>query len=175
MAVSEKILREFITETKTLIVEMHRILDNSEGNLTLASGLEMYGQFADRIMGVAKNIALTIEDKNDPFHKMADYTSICKAVGYQTSQITGQENEGFYNLCVALLMDATDVLSQLIELVEKGGSSMELKDIVSATLIDRVRWASSKFSKEFRSSVPATGGNRLNQEDIDKLIIKLGF
>lgn len=173
-----EILKDFIEETKSLIAQMQEILQEVEEDITLASRLENYGQLVDRIMGGARVMAMDmdIKDPHHPIHKIADYTGICKAVGYKTSQL--KENVGFYQVCVALLMDATDILEELIQEVEKNSASFNLKLLVPQTLIDRLKWVSEKFSTEFRSSVEIKTGNtsqKMTQDEIDKLMAKLGL
>jgi len=170
-----EILKDFIAETKSLIAQMQEILQEVEEDITLASRLENYGQLVDRIMGGARVMAMDIQEQSHPIHKIADYTGICKAVGYKTSQL--KENVGFYQVCVALLMDATDILEELIQEVEKGSTNFNLKQLMSQTLIDRLKWVSEKFSTEFRSSVEVKTGSsqKMTQDEIDKLMAKLGL
>ena len=173
---NEEILKDFVKETKSLIAQMHETLQDAEEGLALAQGLENYGQMVDRIMGGARIIALDVKDKNHPIHKVADYTGICKAVGYKTSQI--KDNLSFYQICIALLMDATDILEELMNQIEKGTANFNLKEIMSQTLIDRLKWVSGKFSEEYRESIEIKSENKaskMTQDEIDKLIAKLGL
>lgn len=173
---NEEILKDFVKETKSLIAQMQETLQDAEEDLTLAQGLESYGQMVDRIMGGARIIALDMKDKNHPIHKVADYTGICKAVGYKTSQI--KDNAGFYQVCVAFLMDATDILEELMNQIEKGTTNLNMKEIMSQTLIDRLKWVSGKFSSEYRESVEIKSDSKvtkMTQDEIDKLIAKLGL
>ena len=173
---NEEILKDFVKETKGLIAQMQETLLDAEADITLAQSLESYGQMVDRIMGGARIIAVDMQDKNHLIHKLADYTGICKAVGYKTSQI--KDNHEFYQICVALLMDATDLLEEMMNEIEKGSPSLSLKEIISQTLIDRLRWVSEKFSSEYRESVEIKSDSKvtkLSQDEIDKLMSKLGL
>lgn len=170
----DEILKDFISETKYLVMQLLGILEEAESGEDQSHRLETYGQVVDRIMGGAKSLALDIKDMNHPIHKIADYSAVCKAVGYKTSQIQG--NPDFYSLCVALLMDATEVLNEILESLEKN-QQMDIKEVVSQTLIDRVKWVSKKFSAEFRSSVAINkqSPQKMTQDEIDALLSKLGF
>jgi len=172
----DEILKDFLQETKDLIAKMQEILEEAEQDIKLAPRLENYGQMVDRIMGGTRLIALDIKDKDHALHKIADYTGICKAVGYKTSQI--RDNPAFYQICIALLMDATDILQELVKEVERGTTNVNLKEMMSKTLIDRLKWVSDKFSAEYRSSVKVGSGavsSKMSQEEIDKLMSKLGL
>lgn len=171
-----QILKDFILETKTLIAQMQEILDEAALDIGQAHRLQNFAQMMDRIMGGARILALDFIDQTHPIHKIADYTGICKGVGYKTAQL--KLNLKFYQICVALLADATEVLQNLINEVEKQTPNLDLKTLMSSTFIDRLRWVSSKFSSEIdETSVVsvASKSQQMTQDEIDKLISKLGL
>lgn len=172
MAIDKEILNDFLNESKKLVSESLLLLEKIEDDPTQVRKLEEYGNSVDRIMGGAKSIALLVPP-NHALHMVSDYAGLCKAVGYKASQIVG--NDHFYNTCVALLLDATETLSELLDNLDK--SSEELKKSLSETFIERLRWVSNKFNSEFRSSVDASGSSekKLGQNEIDDLMKKLGF
>lgn len=167
-----EILEEFQNESKILMEKMVQILDQCEGNAKQVKGLEEYGQNVDRIMGAAKSLALLAEPDH-MIHKIADYSAICKAVGYKSSQIEG--NDQFYDICVALLMDGTEVLQTMIDNVSTGNNA--IKELFSKTFLDRLRWVSSVFNENIRASVDVNKSDKpkLNQNEIDDLLKKLGL
>ncbi len=167
-----EILKEFQNESKILIDKMGSILDTCEGDYSQVKGLEEYGQNVDRIMGAAKSLALLAEPDH-MIHKIADYSAICKAVGYKSSQISG--NEQFYDICVALLMDGTEVLKVMIDNLTTGKNTIQ--ELFSKTFLERLRWVSSVFSADIRGSVDVNKGQKtkLSQDDIDDLLKKLGL
>ncbi len=174
MAVLDKeILKDFVVESKGLIAQMNSILEECEGDLSQAKSLEQFGLYVDRIMGAAKSIALTV-DSSHMIHKVGDYAAICKAVGYKTSQL--HDNQQFYDICVALLMDGIEVLDAMISGLNTGQSG--IKELFSQTFLERLRWVSSVFSSDIRSSVDVgseKGKQKLTQSDIDDLLKKLGL
>ena len=169
---STEILNEFVIESKTIIKMSTDLLEKVEGEMAQAQKLQDYGNYVDRIMGGAKSIAM-MTTPGHAVNLVSDYAALCKAVGYKASQINN--NEQFYDICVALLQDATENLESLLENLDK--SPEELKATISSTFLDRLRWVSNKFSSEYRSSVGSadSGGKSLEQNEIDNLMKKMGF
>jgi hypothetical protein len=172
--VDVEILREFQEESKSLIEQLTEILEKCEGDFSQVKSLEQYGQTVDRIMGAAKSIGLIITDKAHFIHTIGDYTALCKAVGYKASQI--KDNEPFYNICVGLLADATEMLSDMIRAMTEG-KKIEIKSLFSKTFLDRLKWVSEQFGADYRASVEVhkAGTKKMNQDDIDDLLKKLGL
>jgi hypothetical protein len=170
----DDILKEFREESKTLLKELVEILDGVEDHFDLVSDLENYGQTVDRIMGGAKSLALSFPP--DHFiHQIGDYSALCKAVSYKASQI--ENNENFFNVCVALLMDATEVLETMI-LNLGSGKPLAISQMFNHTFLDRLRWISSQFAQDVRSSVGVSREDttkKLSQNEIDDLMKKLGL
>lgn len=167
-----EILRDFIHESKITIRDSTVLLDKVEGEMVQAKKLKDYGNLVDRIMGTAKSIG-TLTDPDHAIHLVGDYAALCKAVGYKASQI--DDNEQFFNICVALLQDATETLDGLLDNLDKGRD--ELRKSFSNTFFERLRWVSSKFSTDYNESV-GTGGSgqkKLEQGEIDNLLKKMGF
>jgi hypothetical protein len=164
----KEILNEFVVESKGLITGMIELLEGLEGDFSAVARLGDYGNHVDRIMGGAKNLALMV-GPDDPLHLVADYTALCKAVGYKASQI--QSNPQFYDVCVAFLLDATETLDTILDHLDL--PLVELKKKFPSTFIERLRWISNEFSTEIRASVGHT--NALDQGGIDELMKKLGF
>lgn len=168
-----EILEDFLNESKTLIEKMMVILEKCEGAPEQAEGLAEYGQIVDRIMGAAKSFGLQITKPGHLIHKISDYSAICKVVGYKASQI--KNNPQFYDVAVALLLDGTEVLQQMIQGLLTGKN--DISGLFTQTFLDRLKWVSSQFGADYRSSVDINKGQKekLNQGDIDDLIKKLGL
>lgn len=152
---------------------MLAILEKCEGNYDQVERLDEFGQIVDRIMGAAEMIGLQISDPNHMIHKVSDYAAICKAVGYKASQI--KDNDQFYDICVALLLDGTEVLQMMMQ--ELTSDKKNIKDLFTQTFLERLRWVSAQFGAGFRSSVDINKGQKekLDQTDIDDLLKKLGL
>ena len=168
------ILKDFQAESKTLVKKMAEILDQCEGNFAQVQSLADFGQTVDRIMGAARTLAVDPAVPNVRISRVADCAAICKSVGYKASKIVG--NETFYDICVALLQDATEVLEQLVDhLFDK--NDIDMKTLFSQTLIDRLRWVSEQFGAEYSGTVDVHQGKatKMNQADIDELLKKLGL
>lgn len=172
MSIDNEILKDFIAESKSLIKESADILNKVEGDLSQAKKLDQYGNLVDRIMGGAKSLAVSLPP-NHILHTISDYAALCKAVGYKTSQIS--DNRQFYDICVALLLDATETLEIIICNTDQGPE--ELKKTLPHTFIERLRWVSNKFNEEYRESVGINKHDQknLDQPEIDDLLKKLGI
>lgn len=178
MAIDNEILEDFKTESKNLIKELLILLDAADGDPGAYTMLEKYGQTVDRIMGGAKSLATNFASDFPPghmIHQMGDYAALCKAVGYKASQI--KDNEAFYNVCVAFLLDATEMLQKMIQMfgVESGQS---VSYLLNKTFLDRLKWINSQFKGDVRATVASNNAEavpkKMNQSEIDDLLKKLG-
>ncbi|MFP5519499.1 MAG: hypothetical protein ACLGGX_06320 [Bdellovibrionia bacterium] len=172
MSIDPEIVKEFVVESKTLIEDLIELLESIDGDFSKVEQLADYGNRIDRIMGGAKSLALLV-DESHALHLISDYTALCKAVGYKASQI--KDNESFFDICVALLLDATESLEQMMDHLDM--SAVELKKRIPVTFIERVRFISNQFSEDMRGSVDARGTQqgKMSQTDIDELMRKLGL
>lgn len=168
-----EILEGFLDESKKLIEDMLVILEDCEGDYDQVQRLDEFGQIVDRIMGAAEMLGLQITDPNHMIHKVSDYAAICKAVGYKASQI--KDNNQFYDICVALLLDGTEVLQVMIRELLSGKT--DIKGLFTQTFLERLRWVSAQFGSNYRASVDINKGQKekLDQTDIDDLLKKLGL
>lgn len=166
----DEILLEFKEESKALLAELDKILNKVDGDFSQVQSLEEYGQTVDRIMGGAKSLALSFPP--DHFiHKVGDYAALCKAVGYKASQ--NLTNETLFDICVAVLEDATEILQKMIAAL---GTSQKVvvNEMISKTFLDRLKWVSDQFGEDVRASVSAKG-KKMSQTEIDDLMKKLGI
>ncbi|WP_413613403.1 hypothetical protein [Bdellovibrio sp. HCB-110] len=160
-----------MNESKSLIEELIDLLESIEGDFSQVQKLADYGNNVDRIMGGAKSLAM-MAPPDHALHMISDYAALCKAVGYKASQIT--DNEQFYDVCVALLLDATETLSALLNNIHKDGKL--LKETIPQAFIERLRWVSNQFSEAYSMSVgTGTAPQKLKQSEIDDLLKKLGL
>lgn len=166
--IDSQILEEFLKESRDLIDPMITLLESIEGDFSQVKKLEDYGNHVDRIMGGAKSLAL-MTHADHALNLVSDYAALCKAVSYKASQI--KDSAQFYDVCVALLLDATETLSSLLNKLDVPAST--LRKGLSNTFLERLQWVSQKFSE----GTSATVGSKsdLNQADIDSLMKKLGL
>ncbi|KYG69823.1 hypothetical protein AZI85_16405 [Bdellovibrio bacteriovorus] len=171
MSIDKEIVEDFVGESKTLIEELIDLLESIEGDFSQVTKLADYGNNVDRIMGGAKSLAMMVPPDH-PLHMISDYAALCKAVGYKASQIT--DNEQFFDICVALLLDATETLESLIDNIFEEGKT--LREKIPQAFIERLRWVSNQFSEEYSMSVgTGTKDKKLKQSEIDDLLKKLGL
>lgn len=179
MAVDNEILEDFKTESKSLVKELLDLLDAADGDPAAFSMLEKYGQTVDRIMGGAKSLATNFAEDfpaGHMIHQMGDYAALCKAVGYKASQI--RENDQFFNVCVAFLLDATEMLQKMIILFG-ADQAQNVSYLLNKTFLDRLKWINSQFKGDIRATVASNKDEntpkRMNQSEIDDLLKKLGI
>jgi hypothetical protein len=178
MAVDKEILEDFKVESKGLVIELLDLLEEADGDLNFLENLEKYGQTVDRIMGGAKSLATNFAEdfpSGHMIHQMGDYAALCKAVGYKASQI--QNNEQFYNVCVAFLLDATEMLKQMVNLLG-ADNLLNVSTLLNKTFLDRLRWINTQFKGDVRATVAANSTaapKKMNQSEIDDLLQKLGI
>jgi hypothetical protein len=175
-SIDKELVEEFQRESKDLISQMTEILEACESDFKQVKSLENYGQLVDRIMGAAKSLqVLETKAPDEPptlLENIGNYAEICKAVSYKASQISS--NEQFYNICVALLLDGTEVLETMVLGVSGGG--LKLKDLFSLTFLDRLKWVSTQFAADVRATLSLDKQKtKMKQDDIDDLLKKLGL
>lgn len=161
------ILEEFMKESLVLVDECLELLETIEGD---PSEVERLGEFAnkiDRVMGGAKSLALLVSQEH-PLHLVGDYCAICKSVGYQGAAI--QNNDQFYNIVVALLLDAVEMVKILFSRLDS--SVTELKKVFTTTFLERLKWVSFQYD-EMNKRV--SSGKKMQQNEIDELLSKLGL
>ncbi len=171
MAIDSVIVEDFLAESKDLIKGLLDLLESIESDITRVQDLATYGNNVDRIMGGAKNLAI-MADSEHALHMISDYAALCKAVGYKGSQL--KDNEKLYDICVALLLDATENLAILLDRIHDPVD--QLRKAIPSAFIDRLRWVDKQFSDEYSQSVGAGDpGKKLAQTEIDDLLKSLGF
>lgn len=167
----KEILKDFVAESKQIVNSSLSLLEGIEGNYSKISELEVYGNNIDRIMGGARTVALGVGQDHVLF-MISDYAALCKAVGYKASQI--KNNESLFNICVGLLIDATEMLSNILDNIDKDTETLKRK--LPQEFIERVRWASNQFKDDLRESVDVSKNKdrkKMNKREIDELIRKL--
>jgi hypothetical protein len=171
MSIDKEIVEDFVNESKHLIEDLLELLESIEGDFSQVKKLADYGNNVDRIMGGAKSLAL-MAPPDHALHMISDYSALCKAVGYKASHI--RDNEKFFDICVALLLDATETLSDLLSRIHEDGNL--LRQTITPAFIDRLRWVSQQFSDDVDASV-GTGNSptKMDQMGIDELLKKLGL
>lgn len=184
MTIDQELYQEFINESYQICLELNTVLEETEDSPDLYHNLEKYGQMVDRIMGGAKTIAESFSSDfpaDHLIHRVGDYSALCKSIGYKASQI--RKNDYFFNVCVACLMDATNMLKKMLgHLQNKNQGHFNIK--VTDTFMDQLRWINSQFKGNVRGSVASTIANNdpsganvtkpLEQTDIDDLLKKIG-
>lgn len=169
----DEFLPEFKSESLELVQQMLNLLEGIEGDFQGRAFLEQYGQIVDRIMGGAKNMALGLPS-NQQIKSIAAYAEICKVIGYRGSQI--EKNEGFYSIVVAFLLDATEMLREMIDSLGTP-NEQAIGETLKGQLLDRLHWIAGQFDENLRASVAIdkSANNNTAQKEIQDLLKGLGL
>lgn len=130
---------EFCNESDGLIAEMEKELESFEENLN-KNHLEKFGSLIDRIMGAAKTLEIA---------QIGIFCELGKTIGYKSSQ---SDNMELLKITASILMDATEILNQMVTSVREGKNLSEEK-IDTAAFATRLKWLSEKFKDIARGSV----------------------
>lgn len=160
----KEIVDDFVEESKDILTEALTLLEKIETQPKLAKELQAYGNCIDRLMGGARTVAMGV-DKDHALHMVADYSEVCKALGYKASQINAKD--AFFKICVAVLIDATEILQELIKNIHC--STAELKKRFPQEFINRVQLVSEHFSGNAPTTVEKSN---LKDSDIRRMIKK---
>ena len=164
----KSILDDFIQESLSLVDKCIELLESIEDTPSEVEKLSEFANLIDRVMGGAKSLALGISEEH-ALHLVGDYCAICKSVGYQGAAI--QNNEQLYSVCVALLLDAVEMVRTLLTQIHTKKS--ELLKLFTATFLDRLKWMSFQFDQLEKTS--SGSANKMQQNEIDDLLKKLGL
>lgn len=169
----DEIVLEFKQESVELTEGLLETLEDLEGDFSKVKNLEQFGQIVDRIMGSARNVAMIAENP-EYITNIANYAELCKVVGYKGSQI--DKNESFFNIVVALLLDATEMLLEILQALGTDGEK-SIKEYLNATFLDRLKWISEKFEENVRATVAVEKktGQKASQSEIDDLLKNFGL
>jgi hypothetical protein len=150
----DEILEGFREETKGLLQELGDILEEVEEDLSKNQKLEDFGQRIDRIMGAAKT--LNVDFPHPVFNDVGAFAEVCKIVGYKASQLKNQPD--FCNIVVAFLLDAVDVLNQIVDQL-KPHNKTDINQLIPKTFLDRLRFIASKFDTSLRATLGSTASS----------------
>lgn len=161
----DEIVIDFKSESKGLIQQMLQVLNGIEGDFEQKQKLENFGQLVDRIMGGAETLSMVIEN-NEQVVTIGKYAQLCKVVGYKASQV---DKETFFDIVVAFLMDASEMLGQIVENLgtEK---EVDLKTALPKTFLDRLKWIADRFDDDLRASVAVESSKTAPTKDQQVLI-----
>jgi hypothetical protein len=164
--IDKTILDDFTKESLILVDECIELLESIENDPSEVERLSDFANRIDRVMGGAKSLAL-IAPADHPLHLIGDYCAICKSVGYQGAGI--QNNDQFFNIVVALLLDAVEMTKILFEKLDS--SATELKKLFTTTFLERLKWISFQYDELAKKRT----GQHMQQNEIDELLKKLGL
>lgn len=165
----DELLTEFQSEAKTLVGQLLAILEAIEGDYSQYKQLENYGQIVDRIMGTSKVLAGMVPELAKVMGTIGNYGELCKAVSYKASQVAN--NEGLYTVVVALLLDATEMLNEMISNLANH-QKLDMKEFLSKTFLDRLQWVEKQFDAGLRGTLTSEGLGK--QGSIADLLKALG-
>jgi chemotaxis protein histidine kinase CheA len=160
----KEVVVEFANESLGLFKKLEEHLENLEDNPTSGHNLENFGQIIDRVMGAARSIGAT---------EIATFCELGKLIGYKSSQV---KDVPLLNVVVAVLFDAVDLLTKMMEKI-KTGDDTQLKGLNTEAFVTRLKWLSEKFKDIERASCTIKKDDKktLSQNSIDDLMASLGL
>lgn len=168
----DDMLKDFVDEAKELTDQLTEILEVVEGEPGKYKEFERFGQIVDRLMGGAKLCALD-HPQDHPVHTIANFTELCKIIGYKASQVSG--NEQLATTVASFLLDATETLCALYDRCETGTKG-NLNEVLTATFLDRLQWLATKFDESLRPTVAISKASaNSTQSDIDSILKQMGL
>lgn len=174
-AQDSKLMNEFRTRAQPLIRQLNTLLEAVEPQMSEAARLRDYGRIVDLILQSSRTLGQSIDSLQHPIHRISDYALVCRSVALHTSEIV--ENQALYDTAVALLMDATEVLADMISLTSAQAAGEDpVKKYLNQKLVERLQWMSYQF-RDLESKVRPKieeEENKMSQNDIDDLLKKLG-
>ncbi len=161
----KEIVDDFCDEATVLFSELSDLITVLEENPQDSVRMEQFGQTIDRIMGAAKSIGAD---------EIGTFCELGKAIAYKASQT---QEQALLNVVVAVLADAIELLSMMIDQL-KTGNDKSLKTLNTKAFGTRLKWLSEKFKHIQRASCSTTEAGKekdLSQESIDNLLASLGL
>lgn len=165
--IDPSIIKDFTEESLILVDQCIELLESIENDPSEVEKLKDFANRIDRVMGGAKSLALMAPPEH-PLNLIGDYCAICKSVGYQGAEI--QNNDQFYNIVVALLLDAVEMTKILFDRLDSNVT--ELKKVFSTTFLERLKWISFQYDELAKRR---NDGQKMGQNEIDNLLKKLGL
>lgn len=162
----ENLITDFQEESDGLLTQLLEILEGIEGDYTQVRRLEEYGQIVDRMMGAAKSLAMSDLDAQASLEIVGKYCELCKIVSYKASQV--ENNEGLYTVVVALLLDATEMLQEMVKGLDQG--TISANQFLPKTFLERLRWVTTQLPPDLRGSLNLSQ----SQESIDSILKSMG-
>lgn len=164
-----KMMNDFRGRAQPLLSQMKSILDKCEGDFSQIAKVGQYARIVDLIVLSSRTFGQVVDNPQHPIHRIGDYSQICRSVAQQTSEIV--DNTALFDTAVALLQDATDVLSEMVK--DLGPTEDPVRRHLNQKLVERLQWLAYQF-RGLRKANAATEDKKLSQNDIDDLLKKLG-
>jgi len=159
----KEIVENFCDEATILFSELGDLIVVLEEEPLDANSMEQFGQTIDRIMGAAKSIGAD---------EIGTFCELGKVIAYKASQ---SKEDALLTVVVAVLADAVDLLSMMIDQL-KTGNDQSLKILNTKAFGTRLKWLSEKFKHIERASCSVKTENKeLSQDSIDGLLASLGL
>ena len=169
---SSNMISKFKNESKSVLNEVMPLLEELEGDFSQVGRLADCGQRVDRIMGGARTLAMGIDD-NKGLMILGNYGELCKSVCYRGSRIT--DNETFYDVVVALLLDAFEMMERMSEEVCTEEEKL-WDDLFTDNFLDRLRWVAEQFDSNSNSGIEDREDSEvMAQDEVDNLLKAMGF
>lgn len=168
-AQESKMMNDFQTRTQPLVEQLGEILDNAEAGIAYSPLLRDYARLVEMIQNSSRTLGQAFPDPKHLVHRLHDYSGLCKSIALKIADL--KDNDTLYDVALALLMDATEVLVEIIKGIRS--KNVGIDGFLNQKLVERLQWASYQFQTQGRLRT-GDGAEKLDQSDIDDLLKKLG-
>lgn len=144
------LLSEFKAESLSLIDQMVVLLESCEAGTGTHAEVEQFGLFADRIMGMAKQLLISQRIRPRDLNLISQFSQLCKILGYKSAQLG--LHDGLWPIAIGVLLDSSEELKRLIQGLHQD-TAPEV-GAPTAPLLTRLEWLNDQFAADIDGGVP---------------------
>ena len=138
--------------TKELMDVVEKLEDVEKEDPFPGALLEEFSQKVDRIMGAAKTISMFDPD-HQGLKRIAAIAELSKRLGYRAAE---QKRSALVPIFAGFWADTTEVLQELIEVLDDEVESARLAKAFSSVVEKRLQWLSDQMTAQPVAGAPAT-------------------
>jgi len=170
---NQEVLDNLITEINPLVQQSIKVLEESEQQVAIqAQTFLMIKNSSERLIAECQKAKLQIKD-NVLLNFLEDFMDLCRVISTKASLI--KNNEDFSSIANAMLLDAFEINSKILTQIEKKDGSKPSQ--IDSGFLERLRWFETLFNTSYKENIDIHEGkgSQLEQNEIDRLLKKLGF
>lgn len=161
---NQRILTEFLEETKKLLSEMEGIVEKLDGRVNDGFPVQLLSDFAnriDRIMGALKTF-IAMDSDLAHLQPLAILAEMCKRTGYQAARLGIPE---IIPLIASFWADVIDLFNKILEAAHSPEEVHKIARGIAPVLEKRLYWLAIQMTKLSGQTIDVP----LSQKEIDEL------